>query len=404
MIELEHSPLGGSGADRWTACAGSFLLHRALLEADELEVVESEFAKLGTAAHELGATCLIEEREPYEFVGREIAGYIVGNPDGIDPNAVAVYVAECARIHLRDGSGDIVLIEETLSHPEIHPLLKGTVDFGLASPKRGIFLRDYKNGEGVGVDAPGNKQLLYYGFLVVLTLPWALEPQARDLPVSLGIVQPNFYGIFEEPEVWTCTVGDVLDFGYNVLVPRMNQLTNTRDIDDSDFVSGLHCQFCPVMLECPRLQHAYVEFANGSEFLEMLDDKEIDRFYGMREDARRFMNELGKVVLARKIAGRPIESAKLVEKKQARVWKVGADAAIRKRFGDKGFTEPKPLSPAQIEKLSSDGKALALEYGYKPEADALTIAPLTDPRPEAKPRTNDVVFEGFQQSNEELGW
>jgi hypothetical protein len=68
MIELEHSPLGGSGAHRFINCAGSFLLHRKLLQTAQLEIVESEYAKLGTAAHELGAMC-IARREPYEFMG-----------------------------------------------------------------------------------------------------------------------------------------------------------------------------------------------------------------------------------------------------------------------------------------------------------------------------------------------
>lgn len=402
MIDFEHSPLGGSGADRWFNCAGSFLLHRALAEAGELEIVESEFAKVGTAAHELGAKCITEEREPFEFIGREIGGYVVGNPDGINPDAVAIYVAECARLNPRDGKGT-ALVETTLHHPEIHPLLKGTVDYGYVRPLEVAHLRDYKNGEGVAVSAPGNKQMLYYGFLMALEYPW-LKAGPRDLRVTLGIVQPNFYGVFEAPDVWETTLGTVLDFGHDELLPRMAQLTSTRDIDDSDFVSGEHCQFCPVMLECPRMQQAYLEYANGEEFIEMLSDQEINRFYALREDARRFMNELGKVVLARKIAGRPIDSAKLVEKQTRRVWKVGAEPALKAAFGPQAYTSPVVKSPAQIEKLSSRGKALALEYGYKPEADSLTIAPLSDPRPEAKPRTNDVVFAGFQQEPEQAGW
>ena len=111
MIELEHSPLGGSGADRWFACAGSFLLHRALLEAGELEVVESGFAKLGTAAHELGAKCLTEQREPYEFIGQTLGGYVVGDENGIDPDAVAIYVTECERIYPRDGKGEALIAQ-----------------------------------------------------------------------------------------------------------------------------------------------------------------------------------------------------------------------------------------------------------------------------------------------------
>jgi hypothetical protein len=47
-----------------------------------------------------------------------------------------------------------MLLEDTIHLPEVHPLLRGTVDFGFWSMKDGIFLRDYKNGEGIGVSPP----------------------------------------------------------------------------------------------------------------------------------------------------------------------------------------------------------------------------------------------------------
>ena len=73
-------------------------------------------------------------------------------------------------------------------------------------------------------------------------------------------------------------------------------------------------------------------------------------------------------------------------------------------FGDAAFTSPEIKSPAQIEKLSSRGKELALEYGYKPESAGLSVAPLSDPRPEAKPRTNANVFEGHSTTFEDAGF
>jgi hypothetical protein len=205
----------------------------------------------------------------------------------------------------------------------MHPLLKGTVDFGYVSRKFVMHLRDYKNGEGIGVAAPGNNAQL----LLWLPAHHGDEPRDRrpETPVTLGIVQPNFYGIFEAPDVWETDLGTVLDWGHDVLLPRMNALM-APEIDDGDFVSGTHCQFCPVMLECPKLQRALKEYANGEEFVAMLPDQEIDRLYSLREDARRFMNALGDVVYARKLAGSNIASAKLVEKQTRRVWKVGAEA------------------------------------------------------------------------------
>lgn len=399
MIDLEHSPLGGSGAHRFMNCAGSFLLHREQLQAGTFEDIESKYAKLGTAAHELCARSLIEDQEPFEYLGEDFGGYLAGWPDGISLDAAAVYFNECRSIVSRfEGK---MIVEQTYHRPDIHPLLRGTVDFGYVA-REGLFLRDFKNGEGIGVSAPGNRQLLYYGFLLAVS---EADTLPRDTPVSLGIVQPNFYGVFEAPDVWETDLGTVLDWGYNQLLPVMNDLMKRLGYTFDDFTPGDHCQFCPVMVSCPRMQAAFNEYAEASEdFITMLTNEELDRFYANRENVRRFMNALESTVHARLVGGQPISSAKLVEKRSNRVWKPGAEVALKQMFGDKVYDPPKIKSPAQVEKLSSTGKQMALEWGYKPESAGLSVAPISDPRPEAKPRTNATTFANFVQSPEDMGF
>src|SRR5690606_34783602 len=101
---------------------------------------------------------------------------------------------------------------------------------------------------------------------------------------------------------------------------------------------------------------------------------------------------------ARLVGGSKISSAKLVEKKVAREWRPGAQEALLKAFGEQAFKPKEIKSPAQVEKMSSRGKEMALEWSYKPESAGLSVAPLSDPRPEAKPRTNATVFEGHAAS------
>jgi len=404
MIELEHSPLGGSAAHRFMTCGASFLLQKQLIEAGHFENIESEYAKLGTAAHELGATALSEGVEPFEYLGEEFGGYLVGWPDGIDLDAVQIYFNDCMSIIANRKEQGHMLLETTIKLPHIHSLLKGTIDFGFWSLSDGVKLRDYKNGAGIGVAAAGNRQLLYYAFLMIMS-DEALQKAPRDLPVNLGIVQPNFYGVFEEPDVWITTLGEVLDWGNNVLLPRMNALTSQIDLLDVDYVAGTHCQFCPVLLDCKVMQRAFKEFAEASEdFIVMLTDTELDHYYSQREYARRFMNALEETVRARLIGGSNIPSAKLVEKRVNRVWKPGAAAALQAAFGEAAYKPKEIKTPAAIEKLSSRGKEMALEYGYKPESNALSVAPLSDPRPEAKPRTNANTFAAHAQSYEEQGF
>jgi len=404
MIELEHSPLGGSGAHRFMTCAASFLVMKAQIENGEYENIESEYAKLGTGAHELGAVAIAQGVEPFEYLGEEFNGYIAGWPDGINLDAVQIYFNACMKIIAERKEQGHMLLETTIHLPHIHPLFKGTVDFGFWSLSDGLDLLDYKNGEGIGVAAAGNKQLLYYAFLMIMS-DEALQKAPRDLPCRLGIVQPNFYGVFEEPDVWTTTLGDVMDWGNNVLIPRMFYLTDNAVLQMDYYVPGSHCQFCPVLLDCIVMQRAFEEYATASEdFIVMLTNEELDHFYSQREYARRFMNALEEVVRARLIGGSNIPSAKLVEKRVNRVWKPGATVALQEAFGDKAYKPKEIKSPAQIEKVSSRGKEMALEWGYKPESAALTVAPLSDPRPEAKPRTNANVFTQHAASYEEQGF
>lgn len=399
-ITLEHSPLGGSGADRWFNCAGSFLLHRELMEAGEHENLSSEFADIGTAAHELGARCLNEGKEPYEFIGQEIGGYKVG--EVVNPDAVAVYVNICENIIPHDGTG-ATLVEKTIHLPHLHPLLQGTVDFGYWSSKRGMYLRDYKNGEGVGVSAVNNRQLLYYAFLMIMDSSWLRDSAPADMKVSLGIVQPNYRGLFDPEDVWEVTVGFVKEWGLKELLPRMEWLTNVRDISDDDFVPGSHCQFCPVLLECPKMQAAYLTYANATEFPEMMTNDEADALYALRDPVRRFMNELDKVMYARAIGGHEFQNGKLVAKKANREWRPEAEKAIVAALGEAAY-EKKLRSPAQVEKLSSRGKALAQEWGYKPTAEGLSFVTLSDDRPAVKPKGNEDVFKSFAQKPEDAGW
>jgi hypothetical protein len=367
-----------------------------------------EFADKGTAAHTLGEVCLTNGQEPFEYIGQYVGRYQI-HPDDLDPDAVSVYVSYCQKIMAEGGANATTIIERTFHLREIHPLFKGTVDFGHWRPyghvNPGVWLIDYKNGEGIGVPSFQSEQLLYYAFLLVLAHP-ELSALPREFPVNLGIVQPNYFGIFTEPDIWFTNLGEVMDWGRDVLMPVMQRLTADKRemVPQDEFISGEHCQFCPVMLECPTLRQAYETYAHGDEFLAMLSNKEISDLYALREDARRYGTAVEQTVFARKIGGQDIPSAKLVEKMVHRVWKSGAEVLIQAKFGDHAYVPKKLKSPAAIEKLSSDGKAFALEHGFKPDSDRLTVAPLTDRRPVATQTTNQTIFKNFAVPIEDLGW
>jgi hypothetical protein len=188
-----------------------------------------------------------------------------------------------------------------------------------------------------------------------------------------------------------CSIGD-----NGTLLPVMHRRYNApRDEPtEADAVPGEHCQFCPVLLDCPKMQKAFRLYADASEdFITMLTNQELDELYSQVDYARRFMKVLEGNREGAQADGRRYQKRQAGRTaKVARVWKPGGVAAIQAAFGAKAFKTPEPLSPAGIEKLSSRGKELALEYGYKPTSAGLTIAPLSDRRPEAKPKGNAGVF------------
>ncbi len=135
----------------------------------------------------------------------------------------------------------------------------------------------------------------------------------------------------------------------------------------------------------------------------MLTNDEVDALYAKKDLARKFMNELDKVAYARAIGGHEFQNGKLVAKKTDRQWRPESEAALVATFGDAAY-DKKLKSPAAIEKLSSRGKAMAKEWGYKPIAEGLSFVTMSDDRPAAKPKGNADVFKGFEQKPEDAGW
>ena len=136
----------------------------------------------------------------------------------------------------------------------------------------------------------------------------------------------------------------------------------------------------------------------------MLSNEELSKLYELRDDARRMGTALDNVVKARLIAGSEIPAAKLVETRTNRAWKDGARDALVQELGEQAFTKPELLSPAAVEKLSSRGKALALEYGYMPQSGSVSVASINDKRPAVKPPSNADTFAAFAGSSELEGF
>lgn len=384
---MTHSLLGGSGAKRWLKCSGSYILSKTLQDAGQLVNRSSVFADQGTAAHTLASDCLIDDIEPFEHVGRVIDGLVVGDSEhGICPDAVALYVNECRSVVQLNG---VRLIEKGAAFPEVHPDLRGTVDFMFWLPKTGLWIIDYKNGAGIAVDAYKNEQLLYYAYLAYLSFP-AMSQEDMNLPVSLRIVQPRLAG--QEPvKTYDTVLQEIVDFGEKTLVPHMKFLTSTAE---GDYVPGNHCAFCPVMLDCPANKKAYADFAIDVD-LKTMTDAQLSDYYEDFDAVKRFSNALeAEIRLRLQTENNSITTAKLVATRTFRAWKPEAEAVLEQTFGQKAY-DVKLKSPAAVEKLSAKGKAIATEFGYMPESSGLSVVSVDDKRSAAKYTSNADTFAAF---------
>jgi hypothetical protein len=378
MTEQTHSPLGASGAERWMNCAGSFTLLKTLqLPPTD----EPDYRHAGTAAHEALAHCLKEGKEGWEIVGDKFNGV-----------EVTTEMADAVQMFLtrdrEDLASELAAVREYtethLKHPS-HELCYGTIDRGLVWPgiKR-VKVKDFKYGEGVMVDADENPQLMYYAYLLLTKLDLQ---DAHEWKVELEIVQPRGFHQLGPIRTWETDAQYILDWGNSVLLPAMEVAQV-----ELDFNAGDWCRFCPAKLVCPLMNSLFgaAMKADPKEIKELTMD-EIARSYQHVQAVEQYVRALKEEAYRRLFTGETHEAIKLVPKKANRVWNGDAAAVFKEKFGAKAFTEPTIKSPAEMEKIDGEAKALVKQHAYTPQT-GLTVALASDKRPAVKVETTIQAF------------
>lgn len=382
-----HSPLGASSAYRWMACPGSYVLSKG--HGSE----ESDYAAVGTVAHELASTCLItNDYDAWMHIGTAPHPEYDIICDADMAEAVQTYVDYVEKFR-HDYCYDY--IEYSFHANYIHPLMYGTCDFALVDPyDQTIRIVDYKHGVGIPVSVVDNPQLMYYATGMLSELELWDDDDVND--VQLTIVQPRAYhpdGVIRS----VCITKQKLQAWANEkLIPAMKATDLSREEALANTVVGEHCRFCPVLkADCPAVKNNWLEMEKllsriEREGADELSADDISLFLNLFENAKISAKEIGKVALARMMRDQKIPGWKMVNGQTKRHWKEGAEAAVVAEFGMDAIVPAKTKSPAEIDKMPG-GKSFTSRWAAKPPAGK-TIAKESDPRRELNSQSKANLF------------
>lgn len=343
-----HSAKSASGAPKWSRCPGSITLEQRL--ADEGFVDGgSDYADEGTAAHELGALCLIEGKQAWDYLGETI----VVNEKPFEVNReMCVAVQEYVDAILEIGA-DHRLVEERVSFDAWVPGNSGTLDcasFKEVAGRGHVWVDDYKHGAGVPVYAKGNEQLVLYAAGLIETFDFAFPMDEFHLRIH----QPRAGGMSE----WTLTREELLAHA-----ARLRELAALSDSAEAPLVAGVkQCQFCKASSRCPARVAQLLQVITGAcegpqltvADTTLLSNEQLAKLIPHFDNVKKTIKKIEDFALAELVAGREFPGFKVIEGDSRRKWKdenaVRADFELMK-FDKKDYIEESLIGISKAEKL-----------------------------------------------------
>lgn len=366
----KHARLAPSAAHRWLICPGSVAL------SEQFPEVSSEFAREGTAAHNLAEMCFKGNRWAKEFVGTEIIAEGGANIPVTEDMAAFVqsyltYVKEAA-------AGKTLLIEQRLP---LTPLTGEADAFGTADAV--IFdgdtctIIDLKYGRGVQVEAEDNEQLAMYA--AAAREEYGILGDFKNFRVV--IVQPRLDHIDEK----TFTKKYLDDFVAQIKAVAPYALNGKGDLQPSE--DG--CRFCKAKAVCPALTEQVLSAtSDGFDNLNSQNDVDIGKSMAAVDMIEGWCRAVRAESERRLFAGTKVPGWKLVEgRKGARQWtnaKAVEEAMKAMRLAKEEMYKFSLITPTAAEKVLKDQPRRwnALQEFITQNEGQPSVAPSTDPRPE----------------------
>lgn len=256
--EKQHARLSPSASKRWMTCPGSIRLSEEVKSEDK----PTKYAAEGTVAHEIGEKCLLEGKEPRDFLGKvfTVDGFKIKVTENMT-NAVEEYVNyiidHITNAEIQSDTNVELQVEVwcSLKHLDIPGLDGGTSDCILINREhRYIEVIDYKHGQGVAVEVEGNTQAMCYGLGAISNM----DVELGEWQIINTIVQPRAFHPDGPIRSETLTEDDIFAWQNEKLIPCAEA---TKDPDAELVPSDEGCRFCPASGSCPALYDKTQEIA-----------------------------------------------------------------------------------------------------------------------------------------------
>ena len=378
QVEEEHSVFGASGSKRWIACPGSIQMEEGQPESS------SEASKEGTLAHEC-LEFLLKNRKKVDTIKK----MAINKWDEEKVNFALPVVNYVKKLLVKWETEDLFIETKVDSSKFTKEGQFGSLDIGIASyQKRTLIIGDYKFGAGVFVPVKDNPQLIYYALAMLLKLG-----HSKFDKIILYVFQPRKADEKGKTIRFVeMTKDEVLAWGK--IFRKAVKKAEAKDAK-KNLVPGEHCMFCRAKTICPRLKQdamkqAQIDFSTDLEEVisvpEVKKIKDIGHTLQACEKLQMFINAVKERAFNDAKRGLTVSGYKLVEKRKTRNWidekKVSEYA--KEVIGDKAFSEPKLISPAQFEKKFCKNKKAKdwLAKNVDNKTGGLTLAPINSKQKE----------------------
>jgi hypothetical protein len=363
----QHSSIvGGSTAKRVIACPGSVTLVQQMPPKPS-----SKYADEGTLLHNAIADVLGQGSPPASHIGTSYQG-----------------VTLTEELHAEKLIPALRALDEVDPHREMEFQVEAVVGFGDALPgvfgsadligrigRRAVVL-DWKFGSGVAVDVEENAQAMFYAAAAMRTdaTRWAFKGVEE---VELIIVQPAHAP--HHIKRWVTTPGRILNFERELFVA-----VKTALLPDAPLTSGDHCRWCAAKPVCPLLTGAVGRALQTR--IKALDADQIAAYVGNADLLETWIADVRALAQTMMEQGVRLPGYKLVPKRGTRKWlseERALDELAALGFTNEELTETALLSPAKVEKVLKKRKLDLPRDLVVSVSTGNTIAPESDPRPEA---------------------